>query len=113
MQIRYKVRGNDPWEKAQVTNRAGKATSKNYSWGNITSQDGSKQAIDPNDINCWEIYESPSNSNSELVDKNPEITDEKMEPSNDEKTVDEVFIAQSNEEKIKAKLSELEQWKSR
>ena len=56
-------------------------------------------------------YPTP-NSNSELVDKNPETTDENMEQSNDEKTTDEIFIAQSQEE-IKAKLTELEQWKSR
>ena len=35
-----------------------------------------------------------------------------MEQSNDEKTTDEIFIAQSKGE-IKAKLTELEQWKSR
>lgn len=52
-------------------------------------------------------YDSPSNSNFELVDKNPETTDEKLEPLNDEKAV-EVFIAHFNEE-VKTKLSELEQ----
>ena len=36
-----------------------------------------------------------------------------MEQSNNEKTIDEVFIAQSKEEEIKAKLTELEQWKSK
>ena len=36
-----------------------------------------------------------------------------MEQLNDEKTIDEVFIAQSKEEEVKAKLTELEQWKCR
>ena len=36
-----------------------------------------------------------------------------MEQLNDEKSINEVFIAQSKEEEIKAKLTELEQWKSR
>ena len=36
-----------------------------------------------------------------------------MEKSHDKKTIDEVFIVQSKEEEIKAKLTELEQWKSR
>ena len=42
MQIRYRVNENDLLEKTQVTNRAGKATGKNYSWWNVTNQDGSK-----------------------------------------------------------------------
>ena len=92
MQIRYKVSENDPWEKAQITSRAGKATGKNYSWWNIINQDGSKQAIDLKAINSWEISDSPSNSNSELVEKNPETTYENMEQSNDEKTIDEVSL---------------------
>ena len=113
MQIRYKVKENDPWEKAQITNWAGKVTGKNYSWWNITNQDGTKQAIDLNASNYWERSDSPWNSISRLVDKNPETTDENMEQSNNEKTIDEVFIAQSKEEEIKAKLTELEQWKSK
>ena len=36
-----------------------------------------------------------------------------MEQLNDDKSINEVFIAQSKEEEIKAKLTELEQWKSR
>ena len=36
-----------------------------------------------------------------------------MERSNDEETVDEVFIAQPKEEEIKAKLTKQEQCKSR
>ena len=79
MQIRYKVSENDPWEKGQITSRAGKATGKNYSWWNITNQDCSKQVIDLNAISCWEISDSPSNSNSQLVHKNPETTDETIE----------------------------------
>ena len=82
-------------------------------WWNITNQDGSKQAIDLNAINCWEIPDSPLNNKSELVDKSSETTDENMEQLDDEKTNDEVFIAQSKEEEIKAKLTELEQCKSR
>ena len=58
MKIRYKVSKNDPWGKAQTTNRAGEAPDKNYSWWNITNQNGSKQAIDLNAINCWEISDS-------------------------------------------------------
>ena len=104
---------NDPWKKAQITNRAGKATGKNYNWWNVTNQDGSKQAIDLTAINCWRIPDSLSNSIPKLVDKNPEATDKNMEQLNDEKTIDEVFIAQSKEEEIKAKLTELEHWKSR
>ena len=42
MQIRNRVNENDLLEKAQVTNRAGKTTGKNYSWWNVTNQDGSK-----------------------------------------------------------------------
>ena len=79
-------------EKAQITNRAGKATGKNYSWWNITNQDSSNQAIDLNAINCWEISDSPLNSNSKLVDRNPEIIDKNVEQSNDEKTIYEVFL---------------------
>ena len=87
MQIRYKFSENDPWKKAQITNRTGKATGKNYSWWNITNQDGSKQAIDLNAINSWEICDSLSNSIPKLVDKNPETIDENMEQSNDKKTM--------------------------
>ena len=87
MQIRYKFSENDPWKKAQKTNRTGKATGKNYSWWNITNQDGSKQAIDLNAINSWEICDSLSNSIPKLVDKNPETIDENMEQSNDKKTM--------------------------
>ena len=36
-----------------------------------------------------------------------------MEQLNDDKSINEVFIAQSKEEEIKTKLTELEQWKSR
>ena len=36
-----------------------------------------------------------------------------MEQSNNKKTIDEVFITQSKEKETKAKLTELEQWKSR
>ena len=102
MQIRYKFSENDPWKKAQKTNRTGKATGKNYSWWNITNQDGSKQAIDLNAINCWEISGAPSNSIPKLVDKNSETTDENMEQLKDKKTIDEVFLAQSKEEEIEA-----------
>ena len=69
--------------KTPNTNRAGKVTGKNYSWWNITNQDGSKQAINLNTFNCWEISYSPWNSIPKLVDKNPETTDENMEQSND------------------------------
>lgn len=62
-----------------------KSHGKNYSQWNITNQDISKQAIDTNAINCWEIPDSSSNSNSELLDKNPGTKDGNMEPSNDEK----------------------------
>ena len=113
MQIRYKSSQNDPWKKAQITNRAGKATGKNYSWWNITNQDGSKQAIDLNAINCWEISDPPSSSIPKLADRNPGTTDENMEQSNDKKAIDEVFIAHSKEDEIIAKLIELEYWKSR
>ena len=34
-----------------------------------------------------------------------------MEQSNDKKNIDEVFMTQSKEEEIKAKLTELEQWR--
>ena len=108
MQIRYKVSENDPWKKAQITNRAGKVTGKSYSWQNVTNQDGSKQVIDLSTINCWAISDSLI-SIPKLVDNNPETTDENMEKSHDKKTIDEVFIAQSKEEEIKAKLTELEQ----
>ena len=94
-------------EKAQITNRAGKATGKNYSWWNITNQDSSNQAIDLNAINCWEISDSPLNSNSKLVDRNPEIIDKNVEQSNDEKTIYEVFYTQSKGEELKAKLTVL------
>ena len=87
MQIRHKASENEPWKKNQITNRAGKATGKNYSWWNITNQDGSKQAIDLNAINSWEICDSLSNSIPKLVDKNPETIDENMEQSNDKKTM--------------------------
>ena len=113
MQIRYKFSENDPWKKAQITNRTGKATGKNYSWWNITNQDGSKQAIDLNAINCWEISDPPSSSIPKLADRNPGTTDENMEQLNDEKAIDEVFIAHSKEDENIAKLIELEYWKSR
>ena len=99
--FRYKLSPEDSWTSATTINRAGKASGKNKHWWNICKSDGSTLSLDLSKPTQLEIINETDQKQNE------------DQTQNEEQVIDEIYIAQSKSDELKAKEAELNQWKVR
>ncbi len=102
--IRYKDYEDHPSQEAIIASRAGKATGVNRNWWNTTRPDGTRHAVNLDQVYEWDIInDTDTTQDGHGLQTNPDAQ---------ETLVCDNLLATNKSRELEAKLAELDQWKT-